>query len=153
MILLQDSVEIKTSPERIFDWFNHLPEHYLVWHPDHVACRFLKGTAFGEGSLLYAEEYLHGKLHHLKFRMIRVVPNRRLEFQVFPGFKGSFIIQPLNGTVRFTATLTFGTTMPLASGMLDWIMRKLLARRLDAMRRHMQEEGENLKRLLEAEAD
>jgi hypothetical protein len=152
MILLQDSVEIKTSPERIFDWLQHLPEHYLAWHPDHVACRFLKGEAFEEGSILYAEEYIHGKLHRLKFRTTGVVPNNRLEYQVFPGFKGGFIIQPLNGTVRFTATLTLGTRMPILGWMLDQVLEKLFTHQLDAMRRHMQEEGENIKQLLEAEA-
>ncbi|UCD38294.1 MAG: SRPBCC family protein [Fidelibacterota bacterium] len=149
MILLKDSVEIETTPERLFDWFDNLPAHYLAWHPDHVACRFLKGEAFQEGTVLYAEEYLHGKLHRLKFRATRVLPNDRLEYQLFPGMKGGFIIRPLNGTVRFTATLAFGTGMPVIGRILDLLLGRVLAQQLDAMRQHMREEGENLKHLLE----
>jgi hypothetical protein len=152
MIMLQDTIDIRTSPEQVFTWLDHLPEHYLAWHPDHVACRFVKGDAFKEGSILYAEEYIHGKLHRLRFRATCIIPNSRLEYSLFPGMKGAMIIQPLNGMVRFTATLTFGTRVPMLGWLLDRALEPLLSRRLEAMRRHMQEEGENLKRLLEETA-
>ena len=54
---------------------------YRAWHPeDHVALRWIKGEPWEEGSVLYAEEYLHGKLHKLKMLITKVVPNRRIEF-------------------------------------------------------------------------
>lgn len=63
MITLRDSVEIRTTPEKVFEWFMHFDENYVSWHPDHVKCSYLKGRRLEEGSVLYVEEYLHGKLH------------------------------------------------------------------------------------------
>ncbi len=45
-VTLTDSIEIKATPERVFDFFAHLvdDESYRAWHPkDHVALRWLKG--------------------------------------------------------------------------------------------------------------
>jgi len=36
MITLRDSVEIRTTPEKVFEWFMHFDENYVSWHPDHV---------------------------------------------------------------------------------------------------------------------
>ena len=60
-IILTDSVEIKTTPEKIFDFFVQLVdnESYRLWHPeDHVAFRWLKGKPWEEGSEVYAEKYI-----------------------------------------------------------------------------------------------
>ena len=51
MVTLQDSIEIKTKPERIFNWFVHFEENFHAWHPDHVECGWLKGKTFGVGSI------------------------------------------------------------------------------------------------------
>ncbi|MFX0113135.1 MAG: SRPBCC family protein [Candidatus Hodarchaeota archaeon] len=63
MTTLTDSIEIKATPKKVFDWFMHFAENYKAWHPEHGECRWLKGKAFEAGSILYSEEYLHGKLH------------------------------------------------------------------------------------------
>jgi hypothetical protein len=46
-------------------------DSYRAWHQkDHVRLRWLEGKPWAEGSVMYAEEYLHGKLHKLKLRHI-----------------------------------------------------------------------------------
>lgn len=150
MILLKDTVEIETSPAQVFEWLDHLPENYLAWHPDHVACRYLKGRSILEtGSVLYVEEYLHGQLHRLKLRTIQVVPNIRLEYKAGLGIAGAFEVQSKGSKVLFMAEITLGTNLPGLGWALDWIIGALLSDRLEALKQHMAEEGENLKKLLE----
>ena len=144
MIILKDSIEIKTTPEKIFDFFVHFEENYLAWHPDHVKSYWI-GKPAKEGSILYCEEYLHKKLHKMKFRITKVELNRKIKYKLsFPMSvicpKGSFVIEPKGDSCIFTATLSFR---------FGWLFSKLAKDRVEAVKKHMKEEGENLKRLLE----
>ncbi|MHA2314904.1 MAG: SRPBCC family protein [Candidatus Hermodarchaeia archaeon] len=153
-IYLKDSVEIKTTPEKVFDFLIHLvdEESYRAWHPDdHVTLRWIKGQPWEEGSVLYAEEYIHGKLHKLKFLITKVVPNREIEFMplsrllriYFP--KNTFTIEPKGDTCVFTATgcLRVGRIVKI-------LAKNKLEVGLASVKKHMKEEGENLKRILES---
>ena len=42
-MILEDSVEVRTTPKRIFDFFEHMDENYQSWHPDHVLFRWVDG--------------------------------------------------------------------------------------------------------------
>ena len=82
-VTLTDSIEIKTTPEKIVSFLTNLvdDESYRAWHPvDHVSLRWIKGQPWEEGSVVYAEEYIHGKLHKLKFVIMKVVPNTEMEY-------------------------------------------------------------------------
>jgi hypothetical protein len=154
-ITLTDTIEIKTTPERIFAFITGLvdTESYVAWHPkDHVAMRWLKGEPWQEGSLAYAEEYLHGKLHKLKFVVTKVELNSRIDYapaskflrRYFPG--NSFVMeQNEDGICRFTAS---GTCR------IGWLARKLAGKHIESglasVKNHVREEGENLKKILEA---
>ncbi|MFX0198417.1 MAG: SRPBCC family protein [Candidatus Hodarchaeota archaeon] len=153
-IYLKDSVEIRTTPEKVFDFFVHLvdDESYRAWHPDdHVALRWIKGQPWEEGSVVYAEEYVHGKLHKLKFLITKVVPNREIEFMplsrllriYFP--KNTFTIEPKGDTCVFTSTgcLRVGRIVKI-------LAKNKLEAGLASVKKHMKEEGENLKRILES---
>jgi hypothetical protein len=154
-IILTNSVEIKTTPEKVFDFLTHIidDESYRAWHPDdHVAFCWIKGQPWKEGSVLYAQEYLHGKLHKLKGVVTRVIPNRTIEFAPLPRFlriffpKSAFIIEPKGDICVLT------TTGRLRVG---WLVRTLAKRQLalglSSARKHMKEEGENLKRMVESQ--
>jgi len=154
-VTLADSIEIKTTPEKIFDFFANLvdDESYRAWHSDdHLALRWIKGQPWEEGSVVHAEEYIHGKLHKLKFVVTKVIPNREIEYtpvswllrRYFP--KNTFSVEQKEGTCVFTATGTYR---------LGWLAKtfakKRLERGLSSVKKHMKEEGENLKRILEEE--
>ena len=152
-IVLTHSIEIRTTPEKIFGFFLQIVDDasYRAWHPeDHVAFRCIKGEPCQEGSVVYAEEYIHGKLHKLKFLVKEVVPNRKIEFVplarllriYFP--RNTFLIEPRDGSCMFTASclLRVGRLVKL-------LARKKLERGLSSVRKHMKEEAENLKRILE----
>ena len=61
------------------------------------------------------------------------------------------MLEPADDGTRFTAELKFGLTLPLVGWLLDFVLRRWLASQLSAFQRHMREEGQNLKRLLEAQ--
>jgi uncharacterized protein YndB with AHSA1/START domain len=138
--ILTDSIEIETTPEKVFDFFFHLvdDESYRAWHPDdHVTLRWIKGHPWEEGSVVYAEEYIHGKLHKLKFVITKLIPNRLIEYAPTSWFLRMYFPQ---GTLR-----------------VGWLARtffkKKLERGLSSVQKHMKEEGENLKRILEADTN
>ena len=154
MIKLKDSIEVNATPEKVFKWLVQRikdQESYQAWHPDHVNIRWIKGKPLQEGSILYAEEYLHGDLHKLKFRITRVVPNRLIEYRslfplsiLSPGNR--FLIEP-TGESSCIFTATGSLRIP------RWLFKKLHKKhehKIEATEQHMKEEGENLKRILES---
>jgi uncharacterized protein YndB with AHSA1/START domain len=155
MIMLTDSIEINATPERVFEWLSqrfNSKEAYQAWHPDHVDLRWIKGEPLQEGSIVYAEEYLHGKLHKLKFRITKIVSNRRIEYRsLFPlsifAPGNAFLIEP-RGESRCRFIATGSLRLP------RWFFEKLHKRhkgKIEATEQHMKEEGENLKKTLENE--
>ncbi len=154
-VFLTDSIEIRTTPEKILQFLSNLAddENYRAWHPDdHVTMRWTKGPPWQEDSVVYAEEYFHGKLHKLTFVVTKVVPNRRIEYVPVSRFlrryvpKMAFSVKPGGTGCVFSATAHY--RLALLSRLLA---RKSVERGLSSVRKHMKEEGENLKKILEAE--
>ena len=152
-ITLTDSIEIKTSPEKIFEFLTNLSddENYRAWHPqDHVSFRWVKGNPWQVGSVVYAEEYIHGKLHKFNFVVTKVVPNKRIEYApanrimrfYFP--KNTFTVDKKGEICVFAASGTYR---------VGWLAKTFAKKKLEyglsSVRKHMKEEGENLKRILE----
>ena len=113
-----------------------------------MECRYLTPGPLKENSIIYFEEYLHGKLHKLKLRITIIKPNSRIEYKTFMGTKGVFVIEPRGTTTLFTAEMHMGTNIPLLGKLIDSIMLKFLSRQLEGIKQHMIEEGQNLKRIL-----
>jgi len=153
-LVLKDSIEIKTTAQKVFNFLTSIvdDESYRAWHrEDHVSFRWLKGNPWTEGSVLYAEEYIHGKLHKFKFEIVSIVLNKRIEYtptsrfvrKFFP--KNEFIIEQKGEFCIFTATGTYRV------GKLGKIFfNKAIENGLSSVKRHMREEGENLKIMLES---
>ena len=86
-MVLIDVIKIKATQQRVFAWLTNLKEKqdYKLWHPDHIDLHWTRGEPFGEGSIVYFEEYIHGKLHKASFLCTRVVPDRLIEYRpLFP---------------------------------------------------------------------
>ena len=153
MMTLTDSIEIEATPEQVFDWLVERfkdKESYQAWHPDHVDIRWIKGESLQEGSIIYAEEYLHGELHKLKFIITKVVPNRVMEYRplfpwsIFAPGNAFLIEQKGENSCIFTAKGSL--RMP------RWLFKRLHKKhknKIEATEQHMREEGENLKKALE----
>lgn len=158
MITLEDKIEIRARPEQIFEWFAHLDENYRDWHPeDHMECRYLKGRLLEEDSFIYFEENIGKHLEKLKLkcRVTRVEPNRCIDYKMvnFPyrliGVGGAFLFKPHEVGSLFTAHVYIGHKIPLFGWMFDKFIQKFGGALLKAVKQHMAEEGQNLKRLLE----
>jgi hypothetical protein len=149
VISLRDSVEIHTTPGQLFAWLGRMPEEYKSWHPDHVACRVVHGSVLEVDSEIECQEYLHGKLHSLRFRMTKVIPDRRVEFVIERMGRGAFEAQANDDTVTFVAELDIGSDAPIVGRFVDFIISRLFNQRIESMRQHMAEEGRNLKTILE----
>ncbi len=146
MRTLEDSVDIDVPPERLWAWLGGLAEHYTAWHPDHVSATWRRGEPLQVGAVLEAVEDLGGHREHLELEVTAVAPPNRLTYRIrglhsllLPG--GAFEVSAHGQGSRFTATVR------RRGGALT---ERLLRRRTAALRAHMRQEGENLKRLMEA---
>lgn len=153
-ITLTDSIEIRATPEKVFSFITGLvdDDSYRAWHPeDHVSLRWVHGRPWEEGSIARAAEYMHGRLHKLRFTVTRVVPNAEIHYapasrflrRYVPG--NAFYMERRGDRCLFTATGTLR---------VGWIIRTCMPNKLDyglsCVRQHMKEEGENMKKILES---
>lgn len=144
--VLLDSIEIDTTPEKIWGFFNNIDKNYKSWHPDdHIVCRWIKGKPHEVGSILYAEEILAGKLRKIKMRCTNIEINRKIEYQtLFPLSifhpKSIYLIEKKRHKTVFSAINYFR---------IPKLFKRVIAPLIDATEKHISEEGENLKRLLE----
>jgi uncharacterized protein YndB with AHSA1/START domain len=147
---LRDSIWIRATPAQVFAFFEAMDENYLRWHPDHRLFRWEHGRGVREGVIFYFEEEIGGTRMKKRVHFTRVEPGRHLEFTftnrvlalIVPRL--SFHVTPEADGVRVDAEIRIRTG-PLGA----WLNR----REFDAVRVHMREEGQNLKRLLEREAE
>ena len=151
--ILTDTIEIKATPEKVFNFLTGIVDgdSYQAWHKeDHVSFRFLKGQPWKEGSVMYAEEYIHGKLHKFKFIITKIEANKRIEYTPVSSFirkffpKNEFLIEPKGESCLFIASGTYR---------IGWIgktfFKAVIEKGLASVKQHMKEEGENLKTMLE----
>ena len=154
-VFLTNAIEIRTTPEKIFDFISNLvdDERYRAWHPDHVTMRWIEGPPWQEGSIVYAEEYFHEKLHKLKFIVTRVVPNRKIEYVPVSWFlrryvpKMRYSVESKGRSCVFTAAVHYRLAL-----LPRLLAKKSVEKELSSIRKHMKEEGENLKQILESGA-
>ena len=77
-LVLKDSIEIKTTPEKIWEFFYNIEKNYTKWHPeDHILFKWTKGRPWEEGSTFYAEQYVMGKITKYKGTIVEIVPNKK----------------------------------------------------------------------------
>ncbi|MFW9949488.1 MAG: SRPBCC family protein [Candidatus Thorarchaeota archaeon] len=145
MQTLRESIEIAASPEVIWDWFLHIAENYLEWHPSHIKANWETDIASKVGSILYAEEDISGDFLKMRSKLTKLIPNRLYRFKTVGALKlllagGSFEIEPSEKGSIFTATLDF----PMGK-----FISKVAKKKVQQISQHMIEEGENLKKILE----
>jgi len=51
MITLEDSIQIETTPDKIYNWIMNIDKHFVEWHPNHK--KFEKVTGgMDEGDII-----------------------------------------------------------------------------------------------------
>ncbi|MHC4510577.1 MAG: SRPBCC family protein [Planctomycetota bacterium] len=144
MIRLRDSIEVKAPAERVFACLVQRlkdKQSYQAWHPDDMDIRWIRGEPVQEGSILYAEEYLHGDLHKFKFCITRIVPNRAIGYRsLFPLsllVPGKFRVEP-----RRDDSCVFTAMAGLRISCCPFVrLHKKHERKIEAAEQHVKEEG------------
>jgi hypothetical protein len=150
-VRLVESIDIEISPDRVFGFFEQMADNYLRWHPDHQAFRWLDPEGLATGSRFSLRERIGGRELERTMVITRLQPGRMLEFAPNHRFvrflmpRLLFRMAPIGrGACRLSAEIHVRTG-PLGA----WLNR----REFDAVRRHMREECQNLKRIVEGDAD
>ena len=149
-LILTDSIEIRTTPEKIWDFFTNLEKNYRLWHPkDHILFKWTKGKPMETGSSWYAEEVVRGKVFKLKGTIGEVIPNRKIVFKysfpismVAPWFE--WLIEPRGSNSVFTARSCLR-----AEHLFRMLAREEMETKISMHNQHTRDEGENLKKILE----
>ena len=149
-MILQDSIKIRTRPDAVFRFFEEMEQNYAQWHPDHVLFRWESGRGVREGNVFYFEEYIAGKLLKKKVVFTRVVPRRHIEFTPTFWLLKLFLPRMTFRVVEEPDGCHFIAQIQLRIGPLA---AKLNKKELGAVRQHMKVEGENIKRMLEAQSE
>lgn len=152
MLILEDSVELPAQPSAVYDWFRELPDNYRDWHPDHVSCRYFKGNPLQVGSVLYIEEYLHGRPHELRLILTSIEPNACIGYKIAPGLHGAFRFTPTESGTKLEAKLYIGWNAPGIGQVVDYVVARLFATRITELRSHMHEESQYLLNLFRSRA-
>ena len=148
---LSHSVEIKTTPENIWNFLKN-PKNYKTWHPkDHIKIIWTEGNPFEVGSKFYSEQLVFGKVQKYKGHIKEVIPNKKIVFTF--KFPVSLIspeiewrIEPKGSNSVFTAI-----SYLRAGHLFKKLFKKVMKNLITEHNRHVGEEGENLKKLMEKE--
>lgn len=150
MKTISDEVVVDASPVETFEFFRSMDEaRYLAWHPDHVAFHLLEGDRIEPGARASFEEDIGDERLSSTVRYTEVCAPTYVEFRDESPItrlfnpKNTFTLEATDGITRVTAAVH------LRIGPLERLSGRV-RRDLEALRRHVREEGENLKRLVEA---
>lgn len=142
---------INASAASVFNFLTNIDSMYKVWHPkDHRFCKVIRGKLNKVGSVFHALEILDGFPLYLILKLVKVDHNHYLEYRaVFPfsllklGY-GYFKIQPLSpNRVKLTAFVQYGLQPAAFDGIANFVVKA------ETARKHIREEGENMKQYLE----
>lgn len=147
---LKHSIEIETTPEKIWEFFVNLDKNYTTWHPeDHILFKWTEGEPLKEGTAFYAKQYVKGKITKFKGSCVEIVPNRKIVFKfAFPislvSPKVEWQIEPIGSNCIFTAIsyMKFGR-------LFLTLFKKHMKDSIELHDRHVGAEGENLKKIME----
>jgi len=148
MFEIIDKTIIFCTPQKAYSklvYFFQSTAHYKEWHKDHISCYWNKGKDFSVNSILYAKELLNGIPFLLGFKIIKNDPNKEIEFKMLFPFLllcrgGYFIFLHNNTMTEITAQLEFRGGN---------IIRKVFNKEIESIRKHMREEGQNIKKNVE----
>lgn len=150
MKILRDTIVVDAPPEDVFEFFRSMDhDRYLAWHDEHRDFHLVEGECIEEGTRAFFDEEIGDDRIASTVRYTEVRPGEYIEFRdenwltrLFNP-KNVFVFEPVDGGTRVVAEIH------LRIGPLERLSSQV-HQELEEVRRHMREEGENLKRLVEA---
>ncbi|XHH07632.1 MAG: SRPBCC family protein [Candidatus Bathyarchaeia archaeon] len=155
MIELEDSIEIKTTINELFNWFINLDKNFVEWHPNHK--KFEKVTGGDDvGDMICFEECINGVLYRIKGEITakeKTESSFSFEFKTMSGIGNIlFTARTAEHGCIFTHVETFGLKTPIVGRALNYLLFNVLARKKAnwaSILQDMKEDNKNLKRILE----
>lgn len=156
MLILEDSIEIKTTPEELLNWFKNLDKYFVKWHPNHT--NFVKLTGgMDEGDEAYFEECIDGKWFKFKFKIVELEKTKKGWIAVMKRPFATIIFSAEakgENECIFTHIESFGiikSTNPTTLRVSDAIFRKFFNSiyRFDLIEKDIIEDNTNLKQMME----
>jgi len=158
MITLKDSIEIRTTPERSFKWFENIDKNFTKWHPNHK--KFVKVTGnLNEGDIIYFEECIDGRWYKIKCKITEIEKGEwgwRVVFKSTHWLGGTllntrliFLVERKKDTCVFSNIQTIGFNAPVIGKLIDLLILKSFSTTINLIKKDMEEDGKNLKKILE----
>ncbi len=147
---LVHEVEIKTSPDIIWDFLINIEKNYSVWHPkDHILFQWTKGAPFETGSTFYAEQYMMGEKVKYNGKISESIPGEKITMTF--SFPLSLITEKIEMIIENKGTYsTFKHITYMKFKFLSrTIFKKQNIKMLNDMDAHIKTEGGNMKDMLE----
>ncbi|WP_462317294.1 SRPBCC family protein [Marinilabilia sp.] len=148
--IVEVSTPVFAPADQIWDFLKHLEKNYQKWHPkDHFLWRWTKGQPLKAGSEFYCTGKMDDHQSRIKGKIYEAVLNQKVIIKPF--WPVSFLCPEIEWAISekekgalFTARTCYR---------FGWIYRHLAPGRvrsvLTTTRQHMEEEGRNMKKLLE----
>ncbi len=148
---LSHSIEIKTTHEKIWNFLKN-PSNYKTWHPkDHIKIIWKEGNPLELGSKFYSEQLVFGKVQKYKGQIKEVIPNKKVVFKF--KFPVSLISPEIEWRTDTKGENTVFTAISFlrAGHLYKKLFKKGMKKLIEEHDRHVGEEGENLKKILEGD--
>ena len=150
-IKVEKSITIKTSPEKVTEFFLNLDkgDNYLNWHPkDHRKFEFIRVKPEIVDSTFRFVEFFGNQKIDLKCVITEYEEGRNFTFRSLSKivkFGGRFTMKSTENGIEVTQMIY--VKMPLIVEMIAKILGKYVSYNL--LSRHVEEEMENMKKILE----
>ena len=146
-MIIEDKILINSKPDKVFQFFESMDENYLQWHKDHICYRYVKGKGLKEGVVVYFEEKIGDEMLKKTVAYNKIIPNKYIEFVPSNWFtrlfvpKMTFIFNEIENQTEFIGQIHMRGIGPIGK----YLNRKNIM----GIRKHIKEEGINLKRIIE----
>jgi len=149
MISITEETIINIPAKNVFNFLVNIDSMYKIWHPkDHVFCNVLSGSLVKKGCRFHFLEIINGFPLYLVARITEVRENEYLEyvpsfpFSLLKTGKAYFKIEKISeNQSRLIAYVEYGNQF--FDSIINFFVKTI------AVKKHINEEGENLKRYLE----
>lgn len=148
--IISSSTEINTTPEKIWSFFYNLEKNYTKWHPqDHNFWRWTKGKPLEVGAKINSEETVGGHKGGIKATVIESIKNKKVTLKPF--WPVSFMCPKLEWIIEKKEKSTFfiAKTYLKFGRIFISLKKKTVNEIINLTQKHMNEEGKNLKKILE----
>ena len=147
--VITSSTIIDATPEQIWDFFYHIENNYQKWHDDHDFWRWTRGDPLEVGSKIDSQETVGGHKGGIKATVIESVRNKKIAIR--PEWPLSFMCPRLEWIIERKGDDTYfiARTHYSFGKIFLTLRKKSVDEILFLTQKHMDEEGVNLKNILE----